>query len=102
MGAVVLISDIDECKSTNNPCSANETCSNGLGSYNCTCKEGYRRDENMCICTYLHRVPYMSVHVLMNLINQFGKRDKMRCLPRILSLFFATSLTNSIIQEHEF
>ena len=38
----------------------------------------------------------MSVHVLLNLLNEL---DKMRGLPSILSLF-ATSLINSIIQEH--
>ena len=29
----------------------------------------------------------MSVHVLLNLFNEFGKRDKMRGLPSILFLF---------------
>ena len=29
----------------------------------------------------------MSAHVLFNLLNKFGKRDKMRGLPSILSLF---------------
>ena len=29
----------------------------------------------------------MSVHVLLNLLNELGKRDKMRRLPSILSLF---------------
>ena len=29
----------------------------------------------------------MSAHVLLNLLNVFGKRDKMRGLPSILSLF---------------
>ena len=29
----------------------------------------------------------MSAHVLLNLLNEFGKRDKMRDLPSILSLF---------------
>ena len=48
-----------------------------------------------------HRGSYMSAHVSLNLLNELGKRDKMRGLPRILSLFFATSLINSIIQEHE-
>ena len=42
----------------------------------------------------------MSTHVLLNLLNELRKRDKMRCLPSIISLF-ATSLINSIIQEHE-
>ena len=30
----------------------------------------------------------MSAHVLLNLSNELGKRDKMRGLPSILSLFF--------------
>ena len=34
----------------------------------------------------------MSAHVLLNLLNDFGKRDKMRGLPSVI---------NSIIQEHE-
>ena len=42
----------------------------------------------------------MSAHVLLYLFNELGKSDKMRGLPNILSLF-ATSLINSIIQEHE-
>ena len=29
----------------------------------------------------------MSVHVLLNLLHELGKRDKMRGLPSILSLF---------------
>ena len=42
----------------------------------------------------------MSAHVLLNLLNKLGKRDKMRGLPSILSLFRATSLINSIKHEH--
>ena len=42
----------------------------------------------------------MSAHVLLNLSNELGKSDKMQCLQSILS-FFATSLINSITQEHE-
>ena len=42
----------------------------------------------------------MSVHVLLNLLNELRKRDKMSGLPSNLSLF-PTSLTNSIIQEHD-
>ena len=34
----------------------------------------------------LYRGSYMSAHVLLNLLNELGKRDKMRGLPRILSL----------------
>ena len=34
-----------------------------------------------------HRGSYMSAHVLLNLLSKLGKRDKMRGLPSILSLF---------------
>ena len=42
----------------------------------------------------------MRTHVLLNLLNELGKRDKMRGLPSILCLF-RNELINSIIQEHE-
>ena len=42
----------------------------------------------------------MSAHILLKLLYELLKRDKMRGLTSILSLF-ATSLINSIIQEHE-
>ena len=50
---------------------------------------------------YLNRGSYMSAHVLFNLLKELGKRDKMQGLLSILSFFFALSLINSIIQEHE-
>ena len=36
---------------------------------------------------YIHRRSYMSAHVLLTLVNELGKSDKMRGLPSILSLF---------------
>ena len=40
---------------------------------------------------YFKKVTYIedltSAHVLLNLLNELGKRDKMRGLPSILSLF---------------
>ena len=42
----------------------------------------------------------MSVHVLLNLLNQLGKRDKMLGLLSILFLFH-NEIKTSIIQEHE-
>ena len=67
----------------------------------------------------INRESYISVHVLLNVLNELSKRDKMRGLPSILSLFvcrafylffaasneyylyFATSLIDSIIQERQ-
>ena len=34
-----------------------------------------------------NRGSYMNAHVLLNLLNELGKRDKMRALPSILFLF---------------
>ena len=38
----------------------------------------------------------MNAHVLLNLLNELGKSDKMRGLPSFLSLF------RNVIQEHEY
>ena len=35
----------------------------------------------------VNRGSYMSAHVLLNLLNELGKRDKMRGLPSISYLF---------------
>ena len=40
-----------------------------------------------CWSHILHKGSYMSAHVLLNLLNELGQRDKMRGLPSILSLF---------------
>ena len=43
---------------------------------------------------------YMSAHVLLNLLNELGKKVKCE-MGRAIYGFFATSLINSIIQERE-
>ena len=42
----------------------------------------------------------MSACILLNLLNEFGKTDKMRGLPSILYLF-CNELNNSIIPDDE-
>ena len=42
----------------------------------------------------------MSAHVLLNLINELGKAIKFKAC-QALYCFFATSLINLIIQEHQ-
>ena len=51
----------------------------------------------------IYRGSYISAHVLLNLLGDLRKKDKMRGLfrKRAFYLFFATRLINSIIQEHE-
>ena len=52
------------------------------------------------VSNIIYRGSNISVLVLLYLLNELGKRDKMRGLPSISSLF-AKSLMNFIIQEHE-
>ena len=40
-----------------------------------------------CLSNVINRGSYMSAHVLLNLLNDLWKRDKMQGLPSILSLF---------------
>ncbi|CAH3164155.1 unnamed protein product, partial [Pocillopora meandrina] len=42
------LGDIDECKSSNDVCDKNANCSNTVGFYNCTCKEGFTGDGHSC------------------------------------------------------
>ena len=46
-GCVHLVSDIDEC-SSENECHVNATCTNTIGSYNCTCNNGHEGDGRNC------------------------------------------------------
>ena len=50
----------------------------------------------------LNRGSYMSSHVLLNLLNELNWGKEIKCEACLaFYLFFATSLINSIIQEHE-
>ena len=44
-------------------------------------------DQGLDHLTLINTLSYMSAHVLLNLLNELGKRDKIRGLPSILSLF---------------
>ena len=47
-----------------------------------------------------HRGSYISANVLLNLLNELGKEIKCEAC-RAFYLFYAMSLINSIVQEHE-
>lgn len=42
--------DINECRELEDACSSNEECINTMGSYTCTCKTGFRRDNLTQAC----------------------------------------------------
>ena len=56
------ISDVDECH--NNTCHSNATCNNTLGSFLCTCKNGFTGDGRDCTgmkckCQHVRKFTYL-------------------------------------------
>ena len=47
---VIVTVDINECAGENN-CSENSNCTNTLGSYQCSCHDGYLDEGNGYTCT---------------------------------------------------
>ena len=45
------------------------------------------QSAHLGVSPQIHSGSYMSAHVLLNLLKELGKRDKMRGLPSILALF---------------
>ena len=43
-----LVLDIDECAERTHDCDVNAECNNTLGSYNCTCKDGFQGNGSNC------------------------------------------------------
>ena len=40
--------DLDECATANHSCSTHAHCSNVIGSFQCTCNDGYSGDGKTC------------------------------------------------------
>ena len=71
---------------------------------NYTPKQTYKQMQDYCdivASLMIYRGSYMSAHVLLNLLNELRKRDKMQGLSSFFYIFIATSLINSIIRDHE-
>ena len=41
--------DIDECSKNGSPCDENADCLNNLGSYTCSCKDGFTGNGTVCV-----------------------------------------------------
>ncbi|XP_076799587.1 uncharacterized protein LOC143444282 [Clavelina lepadiformis] len=50
-------SDIDECNEPISPCDTNARCSNLIGSYRCTCNDGYRPNGKDCVEIFCPDLP---------------------------------------------
>ena len=44
----VIFSDVDECITETHDCDTNALCTNNIGSYNCSCKSGFKGDGKSC------------------------------------------------------
>ena len=51
VGSIVVLA-VEECGNGTHSCDVNAVCNNTLGSYNCTCKDGFRGDGKTCQGTY--------------------------------------------------
>ena len=50
------ITDIDECEADIYACGSDAICNNTHGSFNCTCKPGYKGDGKNCTGNFLFTV----------------------------------------------
>ena len=44
----ILLPDIDECSRKTDNCNEQATCANNIGSFICTCNEGFKGDGEDC------------------------------------------------------
>lgn len=60
-----FITDIDECEQNNTICT--NICINKIGSYSCSCDEGFEFDEDSYNCTKLQEEPpdFLPVNTVM-------------------------------------
>ena len=52
----IACTDDDECKDGTHMCSANATCINTDGGYNCSCNSGYKGDGFNCSSKHLTNI----------------------------------------------
>ena len=45
---IFFVSDIEECLNGTHGCDVNADCNNTLGSYNCSCKDGFLGNGTTC------------------------------------------------------
>ena len=53
MVPLLLPTDDDECKNGMHDCDMNATCTNTIGSFECTCNDGFIGDGKTCISSKL-------------------------------------------------
>ena len=67
LSCFLFIQDINECKRKLDNCDANADCSNTVGNFTCTCKDGYEGDGVSCTGKYnLYYICAFSFDSLVN------------------------------------
>ena len=57
--------DIDECEMGTDNCDGNATCTDTIGSFNCTCNRGYDGDGVNCSSEFFFNLKVNSVELHM-------------------------------------
>ena len=91
---LLISADVDEC-ATQSPCHHNATCTNTLGSYTCTCNEGYSGDGMNCTGKYKHNYECKSLFIFKSCIHWHVQW-------KLLSLICLTKVIFSVYPMHDF
>ena len=54
IATLLRFSDVNECNTGGHNCHSEAKCNNTIGSFNCTCNEGYSGDGRSCAGIYGH------------------------------------------------
>ena len=57
---VVLFTDVNECEEKQQACNVNAVCTNNIGSYRCTCHDGFYTTDDGATCIGRCRLPLLS------------------------------------------
>ena len=92
---LIILLDIDECKTGKNSCGAHSTCTNTAGSYFCRCMPGYEGIRGRACTCMLHPPPlHFCFHLLLPLV------DLSFCLFCLFCLFFEIFNSDRTAMQH--
>ena len=67
----VFFTDVDECILGTHNCDMNANCTNSVGSFNCTCREGFEGDGLVCTGTIIMKVNPICMVTMLVLLQIF-------------------------------
>ena len=104
-----FISDLDECQMSTHNCSDNATCINTEGSFNCSCKPGYRGNGYNCSgwCSVANSFLSFSLYFLSTFYCKKNCKDVqvslfsefVRLLKTILTFYFRRRLMSNQLSQ---